>query len=54
MAVQTRAREAHDRDYAVTIVSDACGAGSLEVDESALKLLQRVAVVTKSNDLNDI
>lgn len=51
MAVQTTAREAHDRDYAVTIVADACGAASLEVHENTLKLLQRITVITESNKL---
>lgn len=51
MAVQTTARDAHDRDYKVIIVADACGAASKEAHENALKLLQRLTVVTNTNDL---
>ena len=53
MAIQSTAREAHDRDYKVNIISDACGAASLEIHESALKLLQRIAVITSSNNIKD-
>jgi len=53
MAVQTTAREAHDKDYKVVIVSNACGAGSSEVHESTLKSLQRLAQVVKSIELKD-
>lgn len=53
MAVQTTAREAHDRDYKVTIVSDACCASSLETHENTLKLLQKIATTIKSDDLID-
>jgi nicotinamidase-related amidase len=53
MAVQTTAREAHDKDYKVIIVSNACGAGSAEVHEGTLKSLQRLAQVVKSSELND-
>lgn len=53
MAVQTTAREAHDKDYKVMIVSNACGAGSSEIHESTLKSLQRLALVVKNTELND-
>lgn len=52
MAVQTTARDAHDRDYLVTIVSDACGAGSMESHTFTLKELEQVATVIKSNELD--
>ncbi len=51
MAVQSTAREAHDRDYNVTVVGNACGAASREVHEFALKLLPRVANVVEVRDL---
>lgn len=54
MTVQTTAREAHDRDYKVTIVADACGAASLETHENTLKLLQRLTLVVKSSELEII
>lgn len=49
MAVQTTAREAHDRDYRVSIVSDACGADSMESHLFTLKGLERIGSVIKSN-----
>lgn len=52
MAIQTTAREAHDRDYQVIIVADACGAGSLETHEFTLKELQRIAKVVTVKELN--
>jgi len=52
MAVQTTAREAHDRDYQVGIIADACGAASLELHEGALKSLQRLAKVITANQLD--
>jgi len=52
MAIQTTAREAHDRDYKVIIVSDACGAGSVESHEFTLRELQRIATLTKSDELD--
>lgn len=51
MAVQLTAREAHDRDYKVTIIADACGAGSKENHENSLKLLQRIATIINTNEL---
>jgi nicotinamidase-related amidase len=52
MAVQTTAREAHDKDYKVIIVSNACGTATSELHESTLKLLQRVTQVVKSTELS--
>lgn len=52
MAVQLTAREAHDRDYQVTVIGDACGAQSLETHQAALKMLERVATITTVSNLN--
>lgn len=51
MAIQTTSRDAHDRDFTVTIVSDACGAGSIDLHNSSLKLLERIANVKVSDDV---
>jgi ureidoacrylate peracid hydrolase len=51
MAVQTTAREAHDRDYKVIIVKDACGSMSAEMHDGALQGLQRIALITSTHDL---
>ena len=54
MAVQTTAREAHDRDYQVVIVSDACGAANTVLHEAAIHSLQRIAQIVKSNELGEV
>lgn len=51
MAVQTTARDAHDRDYKVTVIADACGAASLEVHENVLKLLSKITTITTSEQI---
>lgn len=51
MSVEITAREAHDRDYKVIIIGDACGTGSKELQECALKLLQKIATILNTDDL---
>ncbi|KTC95965.1 cysteine hydrolase family protein [Legionella feeleii] len=46
MAIQSTAREAHDRDYQVTIVEDACGAAQQRVHENAISQLARISTTT--------
>jgi nicotinamidase-related amidase len=43
MAIETVARELHDRDYEVLILADACGAASTEVHQASLASLSRTA-----------
>lgn len=50
-AVQTIAREAHDRDYQVSIVQDACAANSVEDHQNTIKLLEKFTKIINSNDL---
>ena len=45
MAVQTAVRDAHDRDYACTVLSDCCVAASDEDHEQTLRLLAKVATI---------
>lgn len=45
-AVESTARDAHDRDYQVTVVQDACAARSDEDHGHALKNLAAIASVT--------
>lgn len=54
MAVQSTAREAHDRDYQTIIVADACGAANTENHENALKLLARIATIVDTTKLNEL
>ncbi|GAC34226.1 cysteine hydrolase family protein [Paraglaciecola polaris] len=46
LAVQSTARDAHDRDFIVTVVSDCCVAKNEDVHNSTLQLLTRIASVT--------
>jgi nicotinamidase-related amidase len=45
LAVQTAARDAHDRGYRVRIVADCCAAASDRDHEDTLRLLEKVAAV---------
>ncbi len=45
MAVELTAREAHDRDYNVVVLSDACGSYNKEVHEFSLKIISNLAEV---------
>ena len=54
IAVQSAAREAHDRDYRVVVVEDLCGAGSEEDHVQALRLLAKVATVAKSAEVSEL
>jgi nicotinamidase-related amidase len=49
--VQATVREGHDRDFAVTVLEDACCGLSTEEHESALKNLQRFCRITNSQDV---
>ena len=50
-AVQATARDAHDRDYQVVIVEDACAAASEEEHQASMKLLSQIAKVVEVEDL---
>lgn len=45
MAVELTAREAHDRDYKVVILSNACASQTDELHEISLKIMSRFAEV---------
>ena len=50
-AVQTTAREAHDRDYRVSIVQDACAANSVEEHHNTIQLLEKFSTIVNSDNL---
>jgi biuret amidohydrolase len=50
-AIQATARDAHDRDYQVVIVEDACAAASEEEHEASVALLSHIAKVVKTENL---
>lgn len=46
MVVQSTARDAHDRDFQVTIAADACGAIDALTHQKALDLCTRIAMIS--------
>jgi hypothetical protein len=46
-----RIRDAHDRDYQVVIVEDACAAASEEEHQESIKLLGQIAKVVEVEGL---
>ena len=51
LAVQSAARDAHDRDYVTTIVADCCAAATDEDHDQALRLLSKIASVKVLADI---
>ena len=51
MAVELTAREAHDRDYKVTVVTDATTCATDAEKESSLAILARLAQLESTNEL---
>ncbi|MBU1622476.1 MAG: cysteine hydrolase [Nanoarchaeota archaeon] len=51
LVVQSAARDAHDRDYNVFVLSDCCAAASAEDQENSLKTLAKIAKVGEYRDL---
>jgi nicotinamidase-related amidase len=51
MAVQTAVRDAHDRDYACTVIGDCCIAASDEDHDQTLRLLAKVAKIVKLDQI---
>lgn len=54
IAVQSAAREAHDRDYRVVVLEDLCGAANEDDHQQTLRLLSKVATVAKSGDVPEL
>ncbi len=51
LAVQAAARDAHDRDFAVTVVSDCCAAANEEDHELSIKTIAKIAKIITLSDL---
>lgn len=51
LAVQSAVRDAHDRDFGVTVVTDCCAAASDDDHQSSLKPLGKLATVCLVSDL---
>ena len=53
-AVHSAVRDAHDRDYEVVVVEDACAAASEEEHLAAMRLLANIAHVTTSHAVGEL
>ncbi|KTD61325.1 isochorismatase [Legionella santicrucis] len=53
-AVQSTARDAHDRDYKVCIVEDICAAASQEEHLSSIQLMERIATIVSVDELKNV
>lgn len=51
-AIQSAARDGHDRDYAITILEDACAAADATEHHTSLRMLSRIAEVIKVSQLD--
>lgn len=51
MAVQSMVKEGHDRDFKMTVITDACGAYNEDNHNFALHLMKRVAHQNNANEL---
>ncbi|MFI9081472.1 isochorismatase family cysteine hydrolase [Streptomyces sioyaensis] len=54
MAVQSTARDAHDRDYRVVIAEDACAAPTSEEHEASVRMLSGISTITTTDGLRDL
>ncbi|KPA50928.1 isochorismatase [Photobacterium leiognathi subsp. mandapamensis] len=52
-AIQSAVRDAHDRDYQVHIITDACAAATEEEHQSSLTMLSRIATLHSSKQLKE-
>lgn len=53
-AIHSTICDAHDRDYQVTVIEDACAASNKEEHDNAIKTLSRVATVLNSKELRNM
>ncbi|HHF7372503.1 cysteine hydrolase family protein [Legionella bozemanae] len=53
-AVQSTARDAHDRDYKVCIVEDICAAANQEEHQSSIQLMEKIAQIVTVSELKGI
>jgi nicotinamidase-related amidase len=51
MVVESTAREAHDRDFVVTIISDCCIAANDEDHQRSLENMKKLSTITTSDTL---
>lgn len=51
LTVATSAREAHDRDFIVSVVADCCGANDEKTHNHSLELLSKIATIKNAADV---
>jgi nicotinamidase-related amidase len=49
-AVEATARDAHDRNYTVSIIKDLCASSSQEAHDASFKTMQRIAKIINSEE----
>jgi nicotinamidase-related amidase len=54
MTVEHTARDAHDRDYSVIILEDACEGATHEAHQAALESMSRIAKIIPTKDLESV
>ncbi|WP_108651190.1 isochorismatase family cysteine hydrolase [Dongshaea marina] len=52
-AIEATTRDAHDRDYKVTIIEDACAAGDHKEHQQSIETMSRIAEIIKADQLTD-
>jgi len=51
LAIEAAARDAHDRDYNVVVVSDCCAAANLDDHNKSLTTLQKISTIKKLSEI---
>ena len=51
LAVQSTAKDAHDRDYQVNVVSDCCAAANDEDHTQSLRMISKIATIINLNEV---
>lgn len=51
LAVQSAARDAHDRDYKVVVCEDACIAANMADHDSSISLLRKICTVARCSEI---
>ncbi|HLX53095.1 MAG TPA: isochorismatase family cysteine hydrolase [Aquella sp.] len=50
-AVEAAARDAHDKDFGVSIIEDLCASHSLEIHNSSIKTMSQIAKIINSQEI---
>ena len=50
-AVEAMARDAHDKDFTVSIIEDLCASSNLDSHNSSIKIISRIATIVNSSNI---